>query len=200
METSGQGPNDAFRNRTLSGNFGWRLSDTARIGLSLRDNDSEAGTPGQTLLFPANLTDTISLQDFNAGLHADFETGTHWRSQLSGSETYFREFNFDPFTPTFYQYNRVDFAAQSTYLFKTFALTAGYDYEIENGILSTTSEEGLSLTEIHARRNNQAGFLDARWPVVSHLTVNAGARVEDNATFGNRVLPRAGASYVLRLR
>ena len=52
LETEGQGPNDAFRNRTLSGNFGWRISDTARISLSLRDNDSEAGTPGQTLLQP----------------------------------------------------------------------------------------------------------------------------------------------------
>ena len=25
LETQGQGPNDAFRNRTLSGNFGWKL-------------------------------------------------------------------------------------------------------------------------------------------------------------------------------
>ena len=30
LETEGQGPNDAFRDRTLSGNFGWRFSDTAR--------------------------------------------------------------------------------------------------------------------------------------------------------------------------
>jgi vitamin B12 transporter len=199
METSGQGPNDAFRNRTLSGNFGWRLSDTASIGISLRDNDSEAGTPGQTLLFPANLTDTISIHNFDAGLHADFTTGTHWRTQLSSSETYFREFNFDPFTPTFFQYNRVDFAGQSTYLIKGFAITAGYEYEIENGLLSTTSDAGLSLTEIHERRNNQAGFLDARWQPISRLTLNAGARVEDNAAFGTRVLPRVGASYVLRI-
>jgi len=199
LETSGQGPNDAFRNRTISGNFGWRLSDTARIGLSLRDNDSEAGTPGQTLLFPANLTDSISIHNFDAGLHADFTTGAHWRSQLNSSETYFREFNFDPFTPTFFQYNRVDFTGQSTYLIKTFAFTAGYEYEIENGLLSTTSDAGLSLTEIHARRNNQAGFLDARWQPVSRLTLNAGARVEDNASFGTRGLPRVGASYVLRI-
>ena len=35
LETAGQGPNDAFRNRTLSGNFGWRFSDTARVSLAL---------------------------------------------------------------------------------------------------------------------------------------------------------------------
>ena len=43
LETQGQGPNDAFRNRTLSGNFGWRFSDTARVSLALRDNDQQRG-------------------------------------------------------------------------------------------------------------------------------------------------------------
>src|SRR5580704_9403712 len=33
LETEGQGLNDGFRNRTLSGNFSWRFSDTARISL-----------------------------------------------------------------------------------------------------------------------------------------------------------------------
>jgi len=198
LETQGQGPNDAFRNRTLSGNFGWRISDTARIGLSLRDNDSEAGTPGQTLLMPANLTDTIAMQDFDAGLHADFATGSHWHDQLSGTEMYFREFNYDPFFPTSYQYNRAGFAGQSTYLFKGFGVTAGYEYEIENGFLSTATDAGLSDTVTHARRNNQAGFLDFRWQPIAKLTLSAGARAEDNAYFGTRVLPRAGASYVLR--
>jgi vitamin B12 transporter len=191
LETSGQGPNDAFRIRTLSGNFGWRVSDTARISLALRDNDSEAGTPGQTLLQPANLTDTISLQDFDAGLHADFATGSRWHHQLSGAETYFRESNFDPFFPSFFQYNRAGFTAQSTYLVHEFAFTGGYQYEVENGFLGS-----IGMNE---RRNNQAGFLDVRWQPIARLTLNVGARAEDNADFGTRVVPRAGASYVLRI-
>jgi len=164
----------------------------------LRDNDSQAGTPGQTLLQPANLTDTVSLHDFDGGLHADFTTGTHWHHQLGGTEMYFREFNFDPFTPTLFQYNRVDITGQSTYLLKGFGVTAGYEYEIENGFLSTTADAGLSLAETHARRNNQAGFVDARWEPIARLTLSAGARAEDNADFGTHVLPRAGASYALR--
>ena len=199
LETNGQGPNDAFRNRTLSGNFGWRISDTAHISLTLRDNDSEAGTPGQTLLQSANLTDTISLQNFDAGLHADFTTGSHWNHQFNGAEMYSREFNFDPYSPTFFQYNRTDFTGQSTYLLKGFAFTAGYEYEIENGFLSTTADAGLGLAETHARRNNQAGFLDSRWEPVARLTLSAGARADDNSYFGTRVLPRAGASYALRV-
>jgi vitamin B12 transporter len=190
LETSGQGPNDAFRNRTLSGNFGWRVSDTARISLSLRDNDSQAGTPGQTLLQPANLTDTISLQDFDAGLHADFTTGSHWHHQLGGTEMYFRESNFDPIFPSFFQYNRAGFSGASTYLVHALAFTAGYEYEVENGF--------LSFIQMHARRNNQSGFLDLRWQPIARLTLNAGARAEDDSYFGTRVLPRAGASYRLR--
>jgi vitamin B12 transporter len=112
---------------------------------------------------------------------------------------YFREFNFDPFFPTFYQYNRAGFTGQSTYLFKGFGFTAGYEYEVENGFLSATADAGLGLAQIHARRNNQAGFLDARWEPVARLTLSAGARAEDNADFGTRVLPRAGLSYALRI-
>jgi vitamin B12 transporter len=191
LQTTGQGPNDAFRNRTLSGNFGWRLSDKGRISLGLRDTDSHAGTPGQTLLQPANLTDSISLHNFSAGALVEFETGSHWRHQLSGTELYFREFNFDPFFSSFFQYNRAAFTAQSTYVNHGFAATVGYEYEVENGFLSSVGN--------HTRRNNQAGFLDVRWQPVARLTLNAGARVEDNADFGTRGVPRAGASYALRI-
>jgi vitamin B12 transporter len=199
LETEGQGPNDAFRNRALSGNFGWRFSDDARISLALRDSISAAGTPGQTLLpSGANLTDSIAQHNFNTSLRADFSSGSHWRHQLSGTEFYYREHNIDPFFPTFYQYNRAGFVGQSTYLWNGLGVTAGYDYEVENGFLSTASNGGLSLAEVHARRNNQAGFLDARWQPVARLTLSAGARAEDNADFGTRVVPRAGTSYALR--
>jgi outer membrane cobalamin receptor len=191
VETAGQGPNDAFRNRTLSGNFGWRFSDTARLSLGLRDNVSNAGTPGQTLLVPANLTDSIALHNFNASLHAEFVTGTHWHHQLRGTESFHRGLNYDPFFSTFDQYNRSSFVGQSTYSIKGFGITAGYEYEVENGF--------ISFVGMHMRRNNQAGFLDARWQPIARLTLNAGARAEDNANFGTRVVPRVGAAYALRI-
>jgi vitamin B12 transporter len=190
LETQGQGPNDAFRNRTLSGNFGWRFSDTARISLALRDNDSKAGTPGQTLLQPANLTDSIALHNFSAMLHTEFTTGSRWHHQLNGTEFYFRELNITPPSNTFYQYNIAGFEGRSTYLNRGFGITAGYAYEVENGF--------ISYIGIHARRNNQAGFLDARWQPMTRLTLSAGVRADDNSYFGTRVVPRAGASYSLR--
>ncbi len=157
LETQGQGPNDAFRDRTLSGNFGWRFSDAARVSLALRDNVSNAGTPGQTLLQPAILTDSTAYHTFSSNLHAEFTSGTHWHHQVNGAELYSREFNFDPYFPTAYQYNRAAFTGQSSYIYKGFGATAGYEYEVENGFLSTTADLGLSLAETHARRNNQAG-------------------------------------------
>ena len=190
IETSGQGPNDAFRNRTVSGNFGWRFTDSARVNLALRDNVSAAGTPGPTVLQPPNLTKSIGLHNFSGNARAEFISGTHWHHQLSGTEFYFRELNIDPFFPTFYQYNRSSFAGQSTYLIHGLGITAGYEYEVENGF--------ISYVGLHVRRNNQAGFFDARWQPIARLTLSAGARAEDNANFGTRVVPRAGIAYALR--
>jgi vitamin B12 transporter len=193
FETTGQGANDAFRDRTLSGNFGWKYSDSARTSLSLRDNVSAAGIPGPTALppFKANLTDSIGLHNFSAILHTEFTTGSHWHHQLDGTEFYFRELNMGSFGPTFFQYNRARFAGQSTFLRKGVAVTAGYEYEVENGF--------ISYIGLHARRNNQAGFFDARWQPIVRLTLNAGVRAEDNANFGTRVVPRVGAAYALRI-
>ena len=46
VETDGQGPNDSFINRTVSGNFGYRFSETNHLRLTLRNNTSNAGIPG----------------------------------------------------------------------------------------------------------------------------------------------------------
>ena len=144
-------------------------------------------------------TDSTALHNFNASLRADFTTGAHWQHQLIGTESYNREVNIDPSFPTFYQYNRAGFSGQSTYFTKELGITAGYEYEVENGFLSAPAEGGLIDMAIHARRNNQAGFLDARWQPLARLTLSAGARAEDNSYFGTHVLPRAGISYVLRM-
>jgi outer membrane cobalamin receptor len=70
-------------------------------------------------------------------------------------------------------------------------VTSGYQYEVENGYPS-------SLNGLHARRNNQAGFLDARWLPISRVTLSAGMRAEANSNFGTRVVPRAGVVLAVR--
>ncbi len=220
LETDGQGPNDDFLNRTLSANFGYSFSDTNQLRLTLRNNDSDAGIPGQTVFEPPSLHQRYDQRIFSAGARWNFSTGKHWRHEISGGESYTRQFNDNPlqsfyatdpnalcpqtnpaavataefcdFTgQSFFQYNRANVSAQSSYILSNFGVTAGYQYEVENAFLT-------SIDVPHARRNNQAGFLDFRYRPLRRLSLNFGGRAEDNAYFGTRVVPRAGASLVAR--
>jgi outer membrane cobalamin receptor len=206
FETAGQGVDDAFLNRTLSGNFGWRFSETNQVRLAVRNNTSDAGIAGQTLLVPPDHEQHDSLHNFSANLSAEFATGEHWRHRLAGNEAYNRQlfdnpisdfcFTSAPFFCDFpftarNQFNRAGFAEQSSYLFRQGAVTAGYQYEVENGFPGALGGQ-------HARRNNQAGFLDARWQPWRRLTLSGGVRIEGNDSFGTRGVPRVGVAYALR--
>ena len=220
FSTSGPQDINAFLNRTLSANFGYRLGEDTQIRLTLRNNTSDAQTPGQTLLTPPSPDSQIGYHSFSSNARWDFATGKHWHHQLMGAESYNRQFTADPvqsfyatdpnaFCPqtnpvaiataefcdftdpgSRYQYNRASLNAQSSYLFSNFGATAGYQYEVENAGLPT-------LAPGHVRRNNQAGFLDFRYSPHSRATINAGVRAEANGNFGTRVVPRVGASLAL---
>ncbi|HKM68104.1 MAG TPA: TonB-dependent receptor [Candidatus Acidoferrum sp.] len=219
FHTDGQGLNDAFINRTLSGNFGYSFSDTNQLRLSLRNNTSDAGIPGQTIFTPPSLYQSYAQQIFSANARWDFSTGSHWRHEISGTESYTRQHSYNPqqsyyatdpnaFCPqanptsvptaefcdytydSLLSYNRAAINAQSSYVLRTFIATAGYQYEVENGGLEFVSPG-------HLRRNNQAGYLDFRYTPISRLTLDFGGRVEANSSFGTRFVPRVGGSYAL---
>ncbi|HEV2387526.1 MAG TPA: TonB-dependent receptor [Candidatus Acidoferrales bacterium] len=190
LDTLGQEPNNRLRDNTLSGNFGWRVSDADSIRLSLRSSASDAGEAGQTLILPADPNQHDALKNFAANLAWDFESGTRWRHHLAASESYLGQTFADlPFFVVRNEYNRAGFEEQSSYLLPSGAVTAGYAAEIENGFFGGT----------HARRNNQAGYFEARYQLTRRLGAVAGARAEANASFGTRVVPRAGVSYALRI-
>lgn len=193
FSTAGQGPNNFFYNRGLSGNFGYKFSDTDELRVIVRNNTSDAGIPGQTVFLPPDLAQHNNLHDFFASAAWNFQTGTHWHWQLTGNEADLRGTDSD--VPNFVatdQFNRAGFTVQSSYDLRDATLTAGYAYEVENGFPSAIGPD------IHVRRNNMAGYVDGRWQVTRRLTLNAGARVEDNASFGTHVVPRVGAAYLLR--
>ena len=195
FHTDGQGINDAFLNRSFAGNLGYSFSDSNQLRLIVRSNASFAGTPGQTLLGPG-FSDPTAFDDerqLSGNLTWTFRTGSHWIHRLSGMEARFLDTNGFPDFSFFEtaQFNRAGFLEQSTYSFRQGAITAGYQYEVENA-------DPNNLGGLHARRNNQAGFLDARWQPLSRLTLSAGARAEANTNFGTRVVPRVGAVYALR--
>ena len=191
FQTDGQGPNDVFLNRSFSGNFGYRLNDSDHLRLTVRSNSSFAGLAGPTLFLPASPSEFESLRLLLVHLSWDFRSGRHWVHRVSGHENRTLDTNANPpfFTSTD-QFNRAGLQEQSTYIFRTGAGAVGYEYEVENAYPSL-------ITGFHARRNNQAGFLDARWQPLAGLTLSAGARAEANTTFGTRVVPRAGIVYAL---
>ena len=192
FQTDGQGSNNAFLNRSFSGNFGYGFTDSNRLRLTVRSNSSFAGIPGPILLRPPSLSQFERLKLFLVHLNWDFRTGSHWTHRISAHENRTLDTNGNPpFFTSIDQFNRAGLQEQSTYTFRTGAVAAGYEYEIENGYPSL-------ITGFHARRNNQAGFLDARWLPIPRLTLSAGARGEANTTFGTRVVPRAGIIYALR--
>ncbi|HVB56526.1 MAG TPA: TonB-dependent receptor [Candidatus Acidoferrales bacterium] len=186
FSTNGQGPDDFFRDVTLSGNFGWKFSDKDSLRLTLRNNASDAGQPGQTLLpGEANLGQSSDLHNFVANLGWNFSTGEHWQHQLSAFESRFQLVEVSPPFGIFKsEYNRAGLNEQSTYLFHKGTVTAGYENEVETGP--------------SASRHNQAAYLETRYQPTRRLTLIAGGRVEANGFFGTRVVPRTGATYALR--
>ena len=194
LTTDGQGPNDAFINRTLAGNFGYSFTDTDQLRFTIRSNSSWAQLPGPTLVQPPTIGQYDALQDLTANLAWTFSTGEHWQHRLEGWDSRIIDTNFIPGDgPAFIdQYNTAGFNEQSNYSFVKGLLAIGYEYYVENaypsGIVGGT----------HARRNNQAGFVDGRWFLKPRLTLSAGFRVEDNTTFDIRTVPRAGIVYAAR--
>ena len=220
LQTGGEYPNSDFINRTLSGNFGYAISETNQLRLTLRNNSGDAGIPGQIGYTPPSLYQRYNQELFSANARWDFATGSHWRNELMGAEAYMRQHSFNP-TQSFYAtdpnafcpqanasavataefcdyvydaryaYNVASVTAQTTYSIQKFAATAGYQYTVENGSI-------YYLPQPHVRRNNQAGYLDFRYLPMSRLTFDFGARAEDNGYYGTRVVPRVGGTAFLR--
>lgn len=185
INSNGQGPGDQFRDTTLSGNFGWKFSDTDTLRLTVRNSASGAGQPGQTLLPGGSaIGQNSDLQDFSAGLEWNFQIGNHWQEQVTGYESHFQDEEFSPSFGSFTtKFNRAGLTEQTSYLFHNGIVTAGYMFEVENG---------------PEHRVNQAGYAEVRYNFGKRLTTIAGARVEANGFFGTRWVPRLGASYALR--
>jgi vitamin B12 transporter len=186
FESNGQGPDNSYRDTTLGGNFGWKFSPNDTLRLSVRNNSSDAGQPGQTLLGPdfTDLEQSTGLHDFSSDVSWNFSPSENWHYQLSGYETRFWELEESSFGPFESMYNRAGLDGQATYLFHNGGATGGYMYEVENG-----PTEG---------RHNQAGYVEAHYQFTRRLTAIAGVRAEDNGFFGTRVVPRLGANYALR--
>lgn len=221
FETDGPENENYFINRTLSGNFGYRISEDNQLRLTLRNNTSNAQTPGQVLLEPPNLDEHTDYGFFSAGARWDFATGKHWHHKLSGVESRNRELTANPIQ-SFYATDPNAFCPQdpnapnavATAEFCDFPFTSKNLYNrasvnVQSSFLLSNfaatggyqyEVENGSLTLLsagHVRRNNQAGYLDFRYSPHPRASISFGARAEANGNFGTRVVPRVGVSLAL---
>ncbi|MBS1840355.1 MAG: TonB-dependent receptor [Acidobacteria bacterium] len=219
--TDGPKNQNYFYNRTLSGNFGYRISEDNQLRLTLRNNTSNAQTPGQTLLEPPNLDEHTDYGFFSSNARWDFATGKHWHHKISGSESRNREFIANP-VQSFYATDPLAFCPQdpaapnavATADFCDFTFTARNLYNrasvnaqssfllpnfaATGGYQYEVENASLSLLSAgHVRRNNQAGYLDFRYAPHPRASISFGARAEANGNFGTRVVPRVGVSLAL---
>jgi len=221
FSTNGPQDQNVFLNRTLSGNFGYRLGEENQLRLTLRNNTSNAQTPGQTLLEPASPDSHTDYHFFSSNARWDFVTGKRWHHQLMAAESYNRQFTANPLQSFFPTNDPFGFCPQtnpsaiataqfcdftdpgSHYRYNRASLNAQSSYLLENfaataGYQYEVENAGIPSTVLgHVRRNNQAGFLDFRYSPHPRASLNFGARAEANGYFGTRVVPRAGASLAL---
>ncbi len=169
---------------------------------SLRNNTSDAGIAGQILLLPlvaGNLYSRHNNQhDFSVNAAWNVQTGAHWlwhciRERQRTSARPNRTRQPDPFHVCFYPTNSIesDSPGRQLIYLRNATLTAGYQYEVENGFPSATIRE-------HARRNNQAGYI--RRAMASHKAPDLDRRCRARKQFEFRQ-PRGAArrwTYLLR--
>jgi len=209
--SNGQGVNDAYSSSSEGANVGVALSDHIQFRLRTRHANSFSGVPGQvfsqaTPPIPPDSDQHARTNVFIASTDVSVGGFSRWHHDLHGYGYNLRRLNVDsvpdrgcdPNPPVFNFFdcsfrsltdiNRAGFQYQGEYWARSWARsTFGYEFEDENGFVSGA----------HGLRRNQAVY-GQEILTLGRLGLVGGARYVHNETFGNKVVPRVAASYVLR--
>jgi outer membrane cobalamin receptor len=217
VETDNQEPNSAFRETAGAAALGLRLGERSSLRLVGRGGASNAGTPGATAFGRPDLDASIErrllvlggrFRRAGDGLSHEIRAGFALSDELDlnpiDSGAYIPRFGdrvgafaISDFTdPAGFQNDtrrlslgyQVEGRAGRRHL-----LTAGADLERETGALGTRAEPLLS-----PHRTNVGAYVQDRLVLADRVFLTAGARVERNASFGTRAVPRAALAWRLR--
>jgi vitamin B12 transporter len=215
FNTSGQGVNDEFSNSSQGANVGYAFTPKIQLRLRTRHNNSRAGVPGEWDFNGARLlppdTDAFARQNnFLGSAELNVAVGNRWLHRFTGYEYNRRALNQDLFpdpgrtTPLYgnidssYQTvaheNRAGFHYQGEFLARQWARSIfGYEFEDENGFYGDLQSPPTN----HGLRRNHGAYLEEliTW---KRISIQAGGRYVHNEYFGDRGLPRAALSYLLR--
>ena len=217
VETDNQGPNSAFRETAGAAALGIRLGERSSVRLVARGGTSTAGTAGPTAFGRPDLDASIERHLLVVGGRL-FRAGDRLSHEVLAGYALSDELDLNPIDSGSYvpRYgDRVGAFAISDFTdpagFQNdvrrltlgyqaegragarHLLTAGADLERETGALGTRAEPLLS-----PRRTNAGAYVQDRLVLAGRLFVTAGARVERNASFGTRVVPRVALAWRLR--
>lgn len=219
--TDNRDPNNRFESTTFSLSAGVVLSPSLTLRVVGRVEDGMAGTPGQTAFGRPDL-DAAFTQSHAVGGATLEHRGTRFTQRatyaLATSEQRSTNLNLDaPYTPTYgssrspFEFD--DFAYDSGSRFRRHhasyqadlrvahggslpgieVLTVAVDWDGERGTLRDFLYDNRSTPS----RNNVGATLQHQH-VSARLAITTGVRFENNASFGNSIVPRISASFLVR--
>jgi outer membrane receptor protein involved in Fe transport len=223
FNTQGQNINDDYSNSLQGVNLGARLAPFAFLRFRLRHSNSRSGVQGEwnfngDPIYPPDEDQRARENDLLASAQLTIAGPAHWQHSFSGYEYNHRTLNEDTVPdrgcdPAVFNYfdcyfndtvhiNRAGFNYQGDYTpLSWLQTTVGYEFEDENGDFNSifvntdpTGNFGQDFT--HGLRLNHALFLQQRL-TRGRFSLIAGFRYVHNASFGDRVVPRAAATYLL---
>ena len=223
FQTDNQGQNDAFWDSTGGFNLGYALGERAHLRWITRADESRAGTPGQTAFEPPITDAFYHKTDGYTGLSLSDQTNRFWDQRLTytyeRSRQVSEDFGLDsPYYPSydghtspveFFDYpsdfqndtRRQHLDYQSNFSLGTgdkrqgrHIFTFAFDWDRETGFIGDPLSGTLPT---HALRDDFGGTFQYQ-TILGKLFLSNGVRVEDNSSFGQTVIPRSSAAYLLR--
>lgn len=212
LETDNQQPNSAFRQTALSASLGAQLGARSALRVLARYEDGRTGTPGPTAFGRPDLDARFERDDLTLGARVEqgFERFSH---ELSAGLARTRQLTLDPLDSGSYlprfgartgAFPLSDFPDAAGFQNDTSRLSLGYkadltlgarhlltsgvDVERETGEIGGRADAGGLLSP---ERTNAGLYVQDRVVFGERVFVTAGGRLERNASFGWRAVPRA---------
>ena len=216
LRTDNEEPNSALRQDGGAASLGFAAGPQTSLRLSLRGEDMDVGTPGQTAFGRPDLDASFERQIGVAGLqvrHVRGRTSHELRAGLALQDWLSRNpLDSGPYLPrsgdrvgtdTFFDFvdplgfqqdtRRLSTGYQlETQLGGRHIVTLGAELERETGAVGSRAEPLL-----HPERTNAGAYAQDRVVVGGRLFLTLGGRVEHNASFGTRVVPRVAAAWTV---
>jgi vitamin B12 transporter len=195
---------DGYDNLGLSGRLNARLTDILSLDLRAAWSDASIDFDGFDMAPPYAFTDTAEYGRTRelvsyAGVNADL-LGGRLKNRLGYSYTETTVRNYDPnpaaFTPlTFESDGEVRRVEYQGSLAIADGWTAGFGAEREHARIRYNSQ--FSTAPLYARTGSDAVYAQVQGDVLPDLTVTAGARYEDNDTYGGDTVGQVAAAWRL---